>query len=423
LSINDPLQIADEGTMDTAMLARGSKSRSWAIYLAVVFCNFLARMADGDEPVQSKAKANSRAAADYLLAQQSTDASQPGARRFRLGFTPDDLLNTPEIGKTVLDTLTKHSDLVALHLGLGVPWEEALNEQPFPPAVEKYLAKWSRLEDQLRGNHAVYLALTPLKLQRNDIALYWGGDEAGVKKWKNRNFDEAETILAYTRFCRRMIRRFTPNYFAYGIEANMLAGANLKKFEQFRVLTKQVYCTLKKENPELPVFLTFQIDQYHRYRATQRPAIEKLLPYTDVIAVSTYPYMEGYLPQTLPSDWFSNVAALDPAKKFAIAETGFIAEESYHNWQNGRTVEGSEAAQAAYVRHLLTIANRQQAQFVVWFFPQDVDEFWRNQTNPLARWFVKIWRDSGLVDGDGKEREGMKEWDRWLMQPMMAARP
>jgi hypothetical protein len=133
--------------------------------------------------------------------------------------------------------------------------------------------------------------------------------------------------------------------------------------------------------------------------------------------------MEGYLAQTLPNDWFSDVAALDPAKKFAIAETGFIAEESYHNWQNGRTVGGTEAAQAAYVRHLLTSANRQQAQFVVWFFPQDVDDFWKRQTNPLARWFVKIWRDSGLVDGNGREREGMKEWDRWLKLPVMAVRP
>ena len=231
-----------------------------------------------------------------------------------------------------------------------------------------------------------------------------------------------ETILAYTRFCRRMIRKFKPDYFAYGIEVNMLAEANPRKFEQFRVLAKQVYETLKAENPNLPIFLTFQIDLYHKHRAGQRPVITKLLPYSDFIAVSTYPYMEGYSPQTLPKDWFADVAALDPKKPFAIAETGFIAEESYHNWQNGKTVEGSEDAQAAYVRHLLRCANRQQARFVVWFFPQDVDEFWKGQTNPLAKWFVKIWRDSGLVDGSGHEREGLKEWDRWLEQPRTSVR-
>ena len=205
-----------------------------------------------------------------------------------------------------------------------------------------------------------------------------------------------------------MIRTFKPDYFAYGIEVNMLADANPRRFEQFRVLARQVYGTLKAENPKLPIFLTFQIDLYHKHRARQRPVITELLPYSDLIAVSTYPYMEGYSPQTLPEDWFADVAALDPGKPFAIAETGFIAEESYRNWLSGKTVEGNEEAQAAYVRLLLRCADRQQARFVVWFFPQDVDEFWRRQTNPAAKWFVKIWRDSGLVDGSGR-REGGAE--------------
>jgi hypothetical protein len=274
-----------------------------------------------------------------------------------------------------------------------------------------------KLRSRLRGDHAVYLALTPLKLQRNDIAAYWGGDDARAKKWKGRALDDPQTILAYTRFCRQMISEFKPNYFAYGIEANMLAEASPRKFEQFRVLARQVYETLKQENPNLPIFLTFQIDLYHKRRAEQRRVISALLPYSDFIAVSTYPYMEGYSPQTLPEDWFADVAAIDAGKPFAVAETGFIAEESYRNWLSGKTAEGSEEAQAAYVRLLLNSANRQQARFVVWFFPQDLDEFWAGQTNLAVKWFVKIWRDSGLVDGSGRERKGLRVWDRWLQQP------
>jgi hypothetical protein len=219
-----------------------------------------------------------------------------------------------------------------------------------------------------------------------------------------------------------MIRTFRPDYFAYGIEVNMLAEASAGRFRQFRVLAKQVYETLKRENSNLPIFFTFQIDVYHRHRARQRPVITELLPYSDLVAVSTYPYMEGYSPQDLPEGWFADVAELSPDKPFAIAETGFIAEESYRNWQNGKIVEGSEAIQAAYVRQVLRCADRQQARFVVWFFPQDVDAFWGGLTNPVMKWFVKIWRDSGLVDGKGREREGLKEWDRWLQKPRRSAR-
>jgi hypothetical protein len=408
--------------MDTVVRGHETIASSTRIYWTVVACMLMAVPADGDEPPQNKVRVNARPAIDSGTGQKPSDPELPGPRSFHLGFTPDDLLSTPEVGKVVYETLSRHADLVAFHLGHGVPWEEALNEQPFPPAVEQYLAKWSRLKARLRGDQTVYLALTPLKLQRNGIAAYWGGDEAGVQKWKSQTFDAPETILAYTRFCRRMIRRFKPDYFAYGVEANMLADANPRKFEQFRVLAKQVYETLKAENPKLPIFLTFQIDLYHKHRAGQRPVITKLLPYSDFIAVSTYPYMEGYAPETLPKDWFADVAALDPRKPFAIAETGFIAEESYHNWQNGKTVEGSEEGQAAYVRCLLRCANRQQARFVVWFFPQDVDEFWKGLTNPLMKWFVKIWRDSGLVDGNGRERKGLREWDRWLQQPTTSVR-
>jgi hypothetical protein len=382
----------------------------------------MAAPADGDEPSQDKSRVNSRPAIDSGTGRKPSDPESPGPRSFRLGFTPVDLLSTPEVSKTLSEALSQHADLVAFHIDLGVPWEEALHEQPFPPAVEQYLARWSRLKGHLHGDRAVYLALTPLRLQRNGIAAYWGGDEAGAQKWKGRALDDPETILAYTQFCRRMIRTFKPDYFAYGIEVNMLAEANPREFKQFRILAQQVYGTLKAENPKLPIFLTFQIDLYHKHRARQRPVITELLPNSDFIAVSTYPYMEGHSPQTLPKDWFADVATIDPAKPFAIAETGFLAEESYHNWLNGKTVEGSEAAQAAYVRQLLRCANGQQARFVVWFFLQDLDEFWGGQTNPAVKWFVKIWRDSGLVDGSGREREGLKEWDRWLQQPMTPAR-
>lgn len=408
--------------MDTVVRGRETSASSTRACWTVVACMLMATPADGGEPSPGEARVNSGPAIDYRAGQKPLGSEPPVPRSFRLGFTPDDLLSTPEVSKTVYVTLSKHADLVAFHIGLGVPWEEALDEQPFPPAVEQHLAKLSQLKGRLRGDRAVYLALTPLKLSRNDIAIYWGGDTAGAKKWRGRALDDPETILAYTRFCRRMIHTFKPDYFAYGIEVNMLADVNPRRFKQFQALAKQVYETLKAENPDLPIFLTFQIDLYHKHRARQRPVIAELLPYSDFIAVSTYPYMEGYTPQALPGDWFADVATIDPAKPFAIAETGFIAEESYREWLSGKTVEGSEEAQAAYVRLLLRSAGRQRARFVVWFFAQDLDEFWGGQTNPAVRWFVKTWRDSGLVDGSGREREGLKEWDRWLQQPKTSVR-
>jgi hypothetical protein len=39
-----------------------------------------------------------------------------------------------------------------------------------------------------------------------------------------------------------------------------------------------------------------------------------------------------------------------------------------------------------------------------------------------VKWFVNIWKDSGLVDERGREREGLREWDRWLEKPKISVR-
>src|SRR5262249_27179908 len=127
--------------MDTGVRGHETNALSARIFWTVVACMLMAAPAEGDEPSQDKSRANPRPAIDSGPGRKPSDPEAPGPRSFRLGFTPDDLLSTPEVSKTVYETLSKHADLVAFHIGLGVPWEEALSERPFPPAVEQYLAR------------------------------------------------------------------------------------------------------------------------------------------------------------------------------------------------------------------------------------------------------------------------------------------
>jgi hypothetical protein len=366
-------------------------------------------------------RVKARSEAERKSGQGTSTAGLPDSRPFYLGFTPEDLRETPEVSPVVSDALARHADLVAVHIDRGIPWEEALQDQPFPAAVERHLSRLSKLKQRLPAARAVYLALTPIALTRNVMAKYWGDNKQLAKKWQEKAFNDPETALAFTRYCRRMIGIFKPDYFAYGIEVNMLAGANPKKFEEFRVLAKQVYGTLKREHPRLPIFLTIQIDVYHKIPTAQAAVLRQVLPYSDFIAVSSYPYMEGHSADSLPAGWFTDVAALDRQKPFVIAETAFIAEGSFTNI-TGKSVKGSAQEQSAYVRRILHDTNRLNGRFVVWFFAQDLDQFWEGLSDPAVKKFVGIWKDSGLVDGAGREREGLKEWDRWLRQPRRPVR-
>ncbi|MCP4230875.1 MAG: hypothetical protein GY771_12125 [bacterium] len=143
--------------------------------------------------------------------------------------------------------------------------------------------------------------------------------------------------------------------------------------------------------------------------------------YSDYIAVSTYPFWEFILNVTgdsdpdkvVPPDWVSSMADLDPTKPFAVAETGYIAEDLILN-DYGVYIEGSEEWQARYVEMLFDECTRLDAEFIVWFCIRDYDQFWEYFEGAGYDEFFKTWRDTGLIDGDGKPRKSLKVWDAEL---------
>src|SRR4029077_16338707 len=99
--------------MDTVTRGHEKGTSSSMILWPVLACMLLTAPAEGDEPPQNKAKVSSASAIDSGTGQEPSDSELPGPRSFQLGFPPDDLLTTPEINKTVCETLAKHADLVA----------------------------------------------------------------------------------------------------------------------------------------------------------------------------------------------------------------------------------------------------------------------------------------------------------------------
>jgi hypothetical protein len=191
-----------------------------------------------------------------------------------------------------------------------------------------------------------------------------------------------------------------------------------EEYQRFITLAKQVYPALKKTYPKLPIMLSFYLLPPDEIEVT-RQQVTPLLPYTDFYAVSTYPYMgisrEGYAASEIPLDWFSQVKQLAPDKPFAIAETGFIAEDFS---AFVKQIPGSPLQQEEYVSRLMLEATDLDAEFVVWFVVADYDELWTVlkfmvMFNPL----VKAWKDTGLFDGDQNPRLALKIWDYWLKKP------
>lgn len=308
------------------------------------------------------------------------------------------------------------ADLSVLHFDDGVPWEEALTGAPYAQGFRDAL---QLKKEQLPSGHRVYLAVTPIAFLRDGLAPHRGdsGNEPLASPWDTLSFDSPQVIAAYAAHCSTMVATFDPDYFAFAIEANLLYLNAPEQWDGFVTLASTVYGKLKRAHPDLPVFMTLQADAHLDHPGHYQAALAQILPYTDYIAVSGYPYSWlGPDPLLLRTDYFSAMAALAPGKPFAVAETAWPAETVGAPYPI--TIPASPAMQNAYVERLLDDCETLNARFVCWFFTRDYDSFWESDLQDLPNAaLLRLWRDTGLYDGGGQARPALATWRATLALP------
>lgn len=334
-------------------------------------------------------------------------------RTFAMGFTDFPHARSVDALNEAWDIVEHEADLAVLHFDDGIPWQEALDGAAYPAGYQEELNfKAARVPP----GHVKYLAVTPISPTRDGLALRRGdaGNEPLELPWSVRSFNDPEVIAAFTAHCERMIDLFEPDYFAYAIEANMLAALEPTLWERFLTLAQAVKSNLETSRPTLPVFITIQAETYHGAPITQSSMLLPALGYSDVIAVSAYPYSRPLSdPDALAQDYFSAIANLAPAKPFAIAETAWPAEDVESPYPI--TIPANEATQRLYMTRVLDDCARLDALFVTWFFTRDFDEFWESELQfaPDAD-LIRLWRDTGLYDGRRFARPALGAWRQAL---------
>ena len=343
--------------------------------------------------------------------------SGAGFRTFTMGFTPFPHANSANAVSEAWNVIEQDADLAVLHFDGGIPWQEALDGTGYPPGFTYWLDDQA---DRVPFGHAVYVAVTPISNGRDGLAGY--RNDLGVNQplpppWNGYDFDTPEVITAFTAFCEDMIEQFSPDYFAYAIEANMLDRFSPHEWDSFLTLCANVYASLKSSHPSLPVFVTFQVDSYYWDTWEQEAAIRQLVPYTDLMALSAYPF-GGPLsdPTVLADDYFSEVSDIAPGLPFAIAETAWPAEDIDAPYPI--TIAADDSTQQAYVERVLAECELRNAAFLCWFLTRDYDDFWETDFQYESNAGVlRFWRDTGLYTGDGPVRPALGVWRQALVIP------
>lgn len=353
---------------------------------------------------------------------QSPQEPEPSSatRSYALGFTDFPSAATPEAVDHAFEVIRRDADMGVMHFDDGVPWQEALAGTPY---AASWTAELHSRAAEIPASHQTYLAVTPLGFMRDGLALHRGaaGNEPLESPWDTVNLDDARVIEAFANHVENMIAVFDPDYVAYGIEVNMLAEAAPQRWPAFVTFAREVYERIKEGHAALPVFLTLQADFFHANRPAQTAVINQILPYTDFLAVSTYPFTDGTTQEpdttSLRADHFAALHALAPGKPFAIAETAWPAEDVSAPYPV--TIHASEATQHDYVAWLLNQMDGRSARFINWFFTRDYDDFWEStfQHWPEAP-IVRTWKDTGMYDGAGHARPALTVWRERLQRAL-----
>ncbi len=347
-----------------------------------------------------------------------SDPPFPENRSFYMGFTafPYDL--TPEAIADTYQNVGRDGDIYLNHLDHGVPWDEALNELPFPDEINNTLLE----ANEARGHgQKLFLTATPTNQSRDALADYWnnhGTHQPLPANWKGKKFNDPMVISAYLKYCHRIIDISNPDYFAFGIEINGSFREGTDEFEEFLDLAAIVYDSLKISYPQIPIMMTFQNQSFNNSKIELLKTTKKLAEFSDFIAMSTYPFWwydfptRAANPALFSDNWLTDFRNVDVSKPFAISETGFIAEDldlpAY-----GVNIKGQPEWQEEYLQKLFIHANDLDAKFLCWFVYRDYDKLYDAYPSDI----FKIWRDNGLLDGKGIKRPAYESWINWKKLP------
>lgn len=343
---------------------------------------------------------------------------QPQTRPFYMGFTPFPYAISFEAIDYTYNTLLAESDLIAHHFDSGVPWVEALEG-----GISEHVRNdWNYRVSRTPDDHIVYLSLTPINFDRNGLALYRGTaeDQPLPAPWDTYSFNHPDVKTAFFNYIEQGIQFFSPDYLNIGVEANLLMKINPGVWDEYIELHRETYTRLKELHPDLTIFVSMTgIDLLEGYTDVnhddQVRAFNDLIDYTDIFALSLYPYMTKYMTNEIPQDMY-DVLAEWTDKPMAIAETGYPAQDFGIYVGDVRVqFDTDETKQANYIEFLLDEAYQHEFVFVINFVLRDYDELW--EAIGAREDLTIAWRDTGLFDENGAERPALTIWRNWLALP------
>jgi hypothetical protein len=339
-------------------------------------------------------------------------------RSFYMGVTPWPADFTgPELDNAY-QFINQHCDIVSHHFDDGIPYDEVYHNRPMPASFQQELQ--TRKSKTAPGKN-VFLSVSALNLTRKEKADYYREPDADITDsiknyWKQLSFNDPKMVTAYVRYISRLIDQFQPVMVNYGVESNLSLWP-LVEFNLYKDFISKAYSRLKTAYPSIPFFVSFMVDE----TAEGLSLASELVPYSDYIGLSAYPYVTvsssasgNTDPKNFPDGYFERFINLAPSKPLAFAETGYIAEDLVIP-SFSLNKQGNENWQRDYLDIICKLCHDKKAKLLVWFCHKDYDAGNITIRNlGLYQDLFGLWEDTGLKSETGNERPAYNLWLQWM---------
>lgn len=324
-------------------------------------------------------------------------------RNYMMGFT------TWSYGPTLQDVndtyafIENNADIYTEHIDINIPWNAWINDLMLPSEFTNEIN--GRVNRKI-NTQPLLLAVSLLNSNRDELAEDFNGN---IPSYTNINDIDIED--AYFKHINYLVNQFEPDYLVIAIEVNELRLRAENKWDGYTLLIQNVKSRIKQLHPNLPISESISLHNlYQPEIANATEYIDEIINHMnqmDFVAISFYPFFKN---QNSINDFQQTFDFLHDRinKPIAFVETCHLAENlSVPNLN--LSISGNEVEQNNYLETLLTNAQEQDYEFIIWWTHRDYDALWETFPDELKD-IGQIWRDTGLLDENGIKRLSKTTW-------------
>lgn len=321
-------------------------------------------------------------------------------RSFQMGFSTWAFAPTQSAKEQTYNFLSQNGDIYSEQFDDHIPWFGLMDGKPLPePAV---MDLNHRVNHRIDGTDLV-ASISLFNPERDGLITGYNGESPAYEILSEKGIEDT-----YFTYISTVLADFSNlKYLVMAMEINEFYAKKPAEWNAYKELMTNLRPRLREAFPN--VKLSESITLHNLVDSDNQSYVDEVVSYVntlDFVAVSYYPFIHGrFSDQEIQASFdflHENITA-----PIAFVETAQIAEDLEIP---DLSLPADECTQKDYVQLLLSNADANDYEFVIWWTHKDYDELWEtfpDEVKPLG----KLWRDTGLINEKDQTRPGLREWE------------